>query len=76
LDADAAIESLRKMGIEFVEATWPLVRMAGAFKAKHRMSCANCFAAALAKTCKAELVTGDLEFRQVDSNIRVIWLEN
>jgi predicted nucleic acid-binding protein len=33
------------------------------FKAKHRMSYNDCFAAALAKTRKAELVTGDLEFR-------------
>jgi predicted nucleic acid-binding protein len=49
--------------------------MAGAFKAKHRMSYADCFAAALAKSRKAELVTGDREFRQVESDIRVKWLD-
>lgn len=73
-DADSAIESLEKMGIEFVEVDWPLARVAGTFKAKHRMSYADCFAAALAKSRKAELVTGDREFGQVENDVRVHWL--
>lgn len=73
-EADQAVESLRKMGIEFVDADWPLARMAGTFKAKHRMSYADCFAAALAKSRKAELVTGDKEFKQVEHDITVRWL--
>jgi predicted nucleic acid-binding protein len=73
-EADQAVESLRKMGIEFVDADWPLTRTAGTFKAKHRMSYADCFAAALAKSRKAELVTGDKEFKQVEHDITVRWL--
>jgi predicted nucleic acid-binding protein len=38
------------------------------------MSYADCFAAALAKSRKAELVTGDKEFKQVESEITVRWL--
>jgi predicted nucleic acid-binding protein len=38
------------------------------------MSYADCFAAALAKLKKAELVTGDKEFRQVDGDVKVLWL--
>lgn len=73
-EADQAVESLRKMGIEFVDADWPLARAAGTFKAKHRMSYADCFAAALAKSRKAELVTGDKEFKQAEGEIRIKWL--
>ncbi len=73
-EADQAIESLRKMGVEFVNADWPLVRLAGAFKAKYRMSYADCFAAALAKARKVELVTGDREFEQIESEIKIRWL--
>ena len=73
-EADQAVESLRKMGIEFVDADWPLTRTAGTFKAKHRMSYADCFAAALAKSRKADLVTGDKEFKQVEHDITVRWL--
>jgi predicted nucleic acid-binding protein len=44
-------------------------------KSKHRMSFADCFAAALAKQRKATLLTGDLEFRQVQEQVRIQWLE-
>lgn len=73
-EADKAIDMLRLLGIEFVDADWKLTRIAGAFKAKHRMSFADCFAAALAKERKAELVTGDKEFKQIENEIKISWL--
>ena len=51
-----------------------LARQAAIFKAAHRMSYANCFAAALAKLKNAELVTGDPEFKEVEKDIRIAWL--
>lgn len=74
-EADAGVESLQKMGVEFVAADWFLARLAGTFKAKYRMSYADCLAAALTKSRKAEFVTGDQEFRQVASDIRIRWLD-
>jgi len=38
------------------------------------MSYADCFAAALAKLHKAELVTGDKDFKQVESEIKILWI--
>jgi len=73
-EANQAVESLLNMGIEFESADWSLARTAGTFKSKHRMSYADCFAAALAKSRKAELVTGDKEFKQVEHEITVRWL--
>lgn len=73
-EADKAVDGLRQLGIEFADANWPLARLAGTFKVKHRMSFADCFAAALAKQHKAELVTGDKEFKQVEGAVRVVWL--
>src|SRR3989344_2972500 len=61
-EAVKAIEELRQLGIEFVDVDLGMAQLAGSFKAKHRMSFADCFAAALAKESKAELVTGDKEF--------------
>ena len=52
-----------------------LVRQAAIFKADHRLSYADAFAAALAKTRKAELVTGDIEFKQVEDEIKIGWLK-
>ena len=73
-DADRSIKELRQLGIEFVDADWTLAHEAGGFKSKHKMSYADCFAAALSKHKKALLLTGDPEFKQVESQIAIDWL--
>ena len=44
------------------------------FKARHRLSLADALAAALAKEKKAELVTGDPEFKALEKEIKIAWL--
>jgi ribonuclease VapC len=73
-EAERAITDLKRLGIQFVGADWNLTRLAAGFKAKHRMSYADCFAAVLAKENRSELVTGDKEFKQVESEIKIHWL--
>lgn len=75
-DANEAVAELRQLGIRLVEVDWDLARGAAGFKSKRRMSFADCFAAALAQRSKAELVTGDSEFKQVEGDIRIVWLKN
>ena len=72
--ADSAVADLTGLGIELIGVDWPLTRIAGTFKARHRMSYADCFAAALAKDRKSDLVTGDKEFKQVEEEVSVRWL--
>ena len=74
-DADRSIRQLRQLGIEMVDADWEIAHDAGRFKAKHKMSFADCFAAALAKQRKAHLVTGDQEFKQVEPEVIINWLK-
>jgi uncharacterized protein len=73
-DADASIKQLRDLGIEFVDADWGLAKDAGYFKSKNKMSLADAFAAALAKQRKAHLATGDQEFKQVESEVTIYWV--
>ena len=73
-DADRSIKQLRDLGIEFVDADWNLARGAGYFKSRNKMSFADAFAAALAKQRTAHLVTGDPEFKQVEGQATIIWL--
>ena len=73
-EADASIKQLRDLGIEFVEADWNLAKDAGYFKSKNKMSFAECFAAALARQRKGNLVTGDLEFKQIEREVAITWL--
>ena len=72
--ADAALTDLTGLGIELIDVDWPIARIAGTFKARYRMSYADCFAAALAKDRKSDLVTGDKEFKQIEGEVSIRWL--
>ena len=73
-DADKAITELANLGIELIDADWPLTRIAATFKADRKMSYADCYAAALAKERKSALVTGDKEFKQIEKDVNIRWL--
>ena len=75
-DANESVAELRQLGIQLVDIDWDLAQAAASFKSKRRMSYADCFAAALAKRSKAELVTGDPDFKQVEGEIKIVWLKN
>ena len=73
-DANSSIKQLRDLRIQFVEADWDLTLAAARLKANHKMSYADCYAAALAKNKKADLVTGDKEFKSVEDEIGIQWV--
>ena len=73
-EAERSVTEIRHLGIAIVDADWALVREAAGFKAKHKMSYADGFVAALAKQKKAHLVTGDHEFAALEPDIQIIWL--
>ncbi|MFN6962666.1 MAG: type II toxin-antitoxin system VapC family toxin [Pyrinomonadaceae bacterium] len=75
-EADRTIQLLREIGVKFVELDWPLTKTAAAFKVKGGISLADCYAAAAAKQNKASLVTGDAEFRQVEDEVSIVWLND
>jgi len=72
--AEAVAHLISTLPIELVPADLELTKLAAELKATKKMSYADCFAAALAKLRKAELVTGDEEFRQVEGEIKVRWI--
>ena len=72
--ADELPGLLSSLPIEIISADLELARQAAEFKATKKMSYADCFAAALAKLRKAELVTGDKEFRQVEREVKILWI--
>lgn len=75
-NADASLKQIRDLGVEFVEVDWELAKVAGYFKSRNKMSFADCFAAALSRKVNAHLVTGDREFKQVEKEVTIIWLNN
>jgi uncharacterized protein len=73
-DADASIKQVRDLGVKFVDADWDLAKSAAYFKSRNKMSFADGFAAALARKVKAHLATGDREFKQLEREITITWL--
>lgn len=73
-EANVSVKLLRDLRIQFEDADWELTQEAALFKCKHRMSYADCYAAALAKLKKANLVTGDVEFRQIEQAVNIQWV--
>jgi predicted nucleic acid-binding protein len=74
--ADQYIQEINGMAIEIVDADWQLTRQAAAFKVDGNISYGDCFAAALAKNRKADLITGDKEFKALESEIKIYWLND
>lgn len=72
--AEIAAE-LPALPIEFHPVTRGLSDLAADFKARYKLSLAAAFAAALAKDRKAQIVTGHPEFRALEKEVRVGWLD-
>lgn len=74
--AELRAAEIRNLPIDIVGVAddLKLARLAAQFKAGHKLSLADAFAAALAKDKKAELVTGDPELKALEKEIKVFWL--
>ena len=73
-DANASIKELRDLRIQFENVDWELTQEAARIKSQHKMSYADCYAAALAKLKKGDLVTGDNEFKGLENEIKIQWV--
>jgi uncharacterized protein len=73
-EAENSIKELLELRIQPIVADWELTREAAQIKSQQKMSYADCFAAALARTKQAELVTGDSEFKRVEGQIKIKWV--
>ena len=65
----------RTTPLEAVPVDRELAEAAALLKNAHGLGLADAFAAALAKSKKAELVTADIEFKALEKEIKVVWLK-
>jgi ribonuclease VapC len=66
---------LEGLPIEFHPTNRALADSAAEFKSRFKISLADAFAAALTKDKKAELVTGDPEFKAIEKEIKISWIK-
>jgi ribonuclease VapC len=74
--ADSIVQEIRGMSIEILDADWELTQQAAIYKSRGGISYADCYAAALAKLRKADLVTGDPEFEKLKDEVTAIWINS
>lgn len=65
---------IRILPLEIIDVDMQLAKKAAHFKATKKISYADCFAAALAKLHKGELITGDKEFKALENEIKIAWI--
>lgn len=64
----------RTMPLDVAPLDRELAESAAHLKNEHDLGLADAFAAALAKSKKAELVTADTEFKLLEKEIKIVWL--
>lgn len=72
--ADAVLLGLEATRVTFVPAERTLCLGAARLKARHRISYADAFCAALSEISGFPVVTGDPEFGQLEGHIGVRWI--
>jgi uncharacterized protein with PIN domain len=72
--AEAVAHLISTLPIQIIPVDLELTKQAAEFKAGKKMSYGDCFAVALAKLRKAELVTGDADFSQVEGEVKILWI--
>jgi len=69
--AMVAFSSINKLPLIIEDVNLEMTLKAAKIKAFNKMSYADCFAAALTEFYNAILVTSDMEFKQVESKIKI-----
>lgn len=72
--ASRFLEQLSTLSIERVPASWEIIASASELKARHALSYADCFVAAVALKHQASIVTGDPEFKKIQDMVEIDWI--
>ena len=72
--ANAKLQEIAQLPIEIIDVDLELGKAAASLKAERNLPYADCFAAALAQSRKATLVTSDKDFERADSILKILWV--
>jgi ribonuclease VapC len=72
--AKSIVEDMALLPIELLAATMERVLSAASIKARYSVSYADAFVIAGAEELSASILTGDPEFKEIESRIDVLWL--
>jgi hypothetical protein len=73
-DASEIINELEELGFKFINIDRELAQESVNFKMKNRVIKSNCIACALAKQTRSDLVTGNNEYKTVETQFTIHWI--
>ena len=68
-------KTMGMMNLEIMDVDQNLTREAASFKSEFGLPYADCFAAALTSLNKGILITGDRDFKKIESQIEISWIQ-
>jgi len=74
--AEEVLSAIKSLPIQLVPVDEEIALAAAEFKAKGGLSYADCFAAGLAVVAKAEVITGDPEFKRIQEDVHIAWIKH
>ncbi len=72
--AEEALLIIQQLPIKIINIQKEIVYQASRFKGKYRIAFGDCFAAALAVRENCKVITGDKEFKKLESEVEIEWL--
>ncbi|MGA2607816.1 MAG: type II toxin-antitoxin system VapC family toxin [Terriglobia bacterium] len=72
--ASAKLQEIAQLPVQVFDVDMELAKLAASLKAQYNLPYADCFAAALAQTRKATLVTRDKDFERVGTALKILWV--
>lgn len=72
--ADEVQNVIETFPIEFIPPDLTLTKQAALYKVTKKLPYMDCFAAALTKLQKGELITCDKDFKAVENEIKISWI--
>lgn len=72
--AEEVLALIKLLPIQIIEANLDMTLEAAKLKSKYAVAYADCFAAALAIKKGARVITGDPEFKDMESDVKVEWI--
>jgi uncharacterized protein len=73
-EAKAKLQEIAQLPIEIIGVDLELGKVAASLKAERNLPYADCFAAALAQSRKATLVTSDKDFERAGTALKILWV--
>ena len=72
--ANAKVQEIAQLPIEIIDVDLEFAKLAATLKAEYNLPYADCFAAALARSRKATLVTSDKDFERAEAAVKILWV--